>query len=274
MWEAHDQHFTVYWDVLTELPPARRACKSFDSDGDEDIDQSDFGRFQACFTNGLPETLAPECEIWDFDCDGQVGREDLLHFLECRSGASQPADEGCLCRQPIWSGGPWTFDGTNDVVNLPAGIVSGLYDFTVAARVNVAEVRAWQRIFDFGSGTAVTMCMTPHNDAGQYAFAIKNGEGTEQWIRAAGFTTGTWRHVGVTLQGSTGILYLDGVEAGRNAHVTLAPAFLGETSQNYLGASQFEADPLFKGTIESFRIYDRALTAGEMKALADEAAGG
>jgi hypothetical protein len=46
----------------------------------------------------------------------------------------------------------------------------------------------------------------------------------------------------VTLNGNTGILYLNGVAQGTNASMTLRPATLGNTVNNYLGRSQW-ADP-------------------------------
>ena len=38
---------------------------------------------------------------------------------------------------------------------------------------------------------------------------------------------------------------------------------------NYIGRSQSAADPLFNGSIDDFRIYDYALSAEDIKKLAD-----
>ncbi|MEK5239606.1 LamG-like jellyroll fold domain-containing protein [Paenibacillus sp. FSL L8-0470] len=77
---------------------------------------------------------------------------------------------------------------------------------------------------------------------------------------------GEWKHVAVTLTGTQGVLYIDGVEAGRNDHMTLRPSDLGKTKNNYIGKSQF-ADPYFDGLVDDFRIYSRALSAAEIAAL-------
>ena len=38
-------------------------------------------------------------------------------------------------------------------------------------------------------------------------------------------------------------------------------------SKNYIGKSQFSADPLFNGLIDEFRVYNRALSADEINAV-------
>jgi len=46
------------------------------------------------------------------------------------------------------------------------------------------------------------------------------------------------------------------------------PRDLGVTTQNWLGRSQWSGDGYYQGQIDEFRIYDRALTAGEVRYLA------
>jgi hypothetical protein len=61
-----------------------------DLDMDGDVDQSDFGKFQAClFLSPLP----PECADADHNADNQVDTTDLSQFLPCMAGANQPP--GC-----------------------------------------------------------------------------------------------------------------------------------------------------------------------------------
>jgi hypothetical protein len=77
-----------------------------------------------------------------------------------------------------------------------------------------------------------------------------------------------WHHLAVTLSGSTGVLYVDGVPANTNLSMTLKPSSLGSTTQNYIGKSQW-ADPNLTGSVDDFRIYSRALNATEVAALAN-----
>lgn len=73
-------------------------------------------------------------------------------------------------------------------------------------------------------------------------------------------------HVAVTLSGSTGRMYVDGVQVASNTSMTLKPSSLGNTNLNYIGKSQF-SDPYFNGSIDDFQIYSRALSAGEISTL-------
>ena len=84
---------------------------------------------------------------------------------------------------------------------------------TVATWVNLDTLSNWTRIFDFGSGTSTYMNLTPKNGAnGKIRFTIQNNGSSEQIIDGtSALATGGWHHVAVTLNGATGILYVDGV---------------------------------------------------------------
>jgi fibronectin type 3 domain-containing protein len=159
-------------------------------------------------------------------------------------------------------------DGANDHVTLPTGVLNGLTNFTISVWVKPDTVTNWSRVFDFGTGTTVNMFLTPKNAAnGKVRFAITTGGGAgEQKIDGqTALTAGAWSHVVITWSGNTGILYVNGVEVGRNTAMTLNPSSLGTTSLNYLGRSQYP-DPYFDGRIDDFRIYTRALGAAEVSA--------
>jgi hypothetical protein len=51
------------------------------------------------------------------------------------------------------------------------------------------------------------------------------------------------------------------------ASITIDPAAIAQTA-NYLGDSQFTADPPFAGALDDFRIYNRGLTPSEVAELA------
>jgi hypothetical protein len=100
-------------------------------------------------------------------------------------------------------------------------------------------------------------------------FAITtSGNKNEQRIDApTALPTNSWCHVAVTLDGSTGVLYLDGIPVSTNTALTIRP-WQTLARSNYLGHSQFSADPYFNGKIDSFRIFSRALSAAEIQNLA------
>ncbi|HEU5332217.1 MAG TPA: AbfB domain-containing protein, partial [Actinocrinis sp.] len=67
-------------------------------------------------------------------------------------------------------------------------------------------------------------------------------------------------------------LYLNGNAVATSANMTLHPSSLGTTNQNYIGKSQYP-DPMLAATVDDFNIYDRALSATEIAALAGGQAG-
>ena len=69
----------------------------------------------------------------------------------------------------------------------------------------------------------------------------------------------------VTRSGTTNTLYINGVAVASNT-VALSPADLGNTTNNWIGRSQY-ADPLLAGFIDEFQIYDRSLDAAEVQSL-------
>ncbi len=113
------------------------------------------------------------------------------------------------------------------------------------------------------------MFLTPKNGTnGKIRFTIKVDNLSEQIIDGqAALPTGGWHHVAVTLNGSTGTLYVDGAQVGINTSMTLKPSDLGATTQNWIGRSQYSADPSLNGRVDDFRIYNRALTASEVMHL-------
>jgi len=179
------------------------------------------------------------------------------------SGATGP-------RVPGEVGNAVKLSGSSEYVSLPNGIVSGLHDFTVSAWVNPSANSAWSRVFDFGTGTGNYMFLTLSAGGGPLRFAITtSGNGAEQQLNAPGnLPLNTWSHVAVTLSGNTGTLYLNGQPVATNTNMTLTPAALGATNQNWIGRSQFSADPFLAATVDDFNIYGRALSAAEIAALA------
>jgi hypothetical protein len=180
-----------------------------------------------------------------------------------------PAWTGTLPNGGAFAGGRLTLSSNSQqYVSLPAGIVGARSNFTVAAWVQLASTANWTRIFDFGNSTTVSMYLTPQNGtAGEMRYAITtNSTGGEQQINCnSTLTKGVWHQVAVTVNATTGVLYLDGVPVGTNSAMTLNPLILGNTSKNYLGKSQWN-DPYLDGAFDEFRLYGAALSSAEIAA--------
>lgn len=152
----------------------------------------------------------------------------------------------------------------NNHVRLPYEIAD-MGAMTVSAWVNwrASSLVSWSRIFDFGNGTDAYMYLTPSNGSNM-RFAIKNG-GDEQAVDCKqNLSRREWVHVAVTIGGGQAVVYVNGEEAGRNRAVSIKPSDVRPVF-NYLGRSQFSADPLFTGYIDDLRIYNYAMTADEVR---------
>ena len=66
-----------------------------DFDGDGDVDQEDFGQFQACLSGPGLEQDDPACEPALLDPDVDVDQDDFAIFEGCISGPNVPADPSC-----------------------------------------------------------------------------------------------------------------------------------------------------------------------------------
>lgn len=143
---------------------------------------------------------------------------------------------------------------------------------------NCSTIAAWvkwnggangQHLFDLGAGTGAYFYLSPRSAGGNLRFGLTlSGSGGEQQINAPfALPTNAWVHLAVTLDGTTGLLYLDGVPVATNNALTIRPwQTLART--NYLGKSQSPSDPLFSGRIDSLRVFGRALSGTEIRDLA------
>ncbi len=121
----------------------------------------------------------------------------------------------------------------------------------------------WQRLFDFGNGTTQYFFLTPSNGS-QMRVVLKNG-GAEQILSADKPSSG-WHHFAVTLSTDSVRLYVDGELIAGTSEITIRPADF-TPRRNYIGRSQYPADPLFKGYVDDVRIYNAALSDDQVKAV-------
>jgi hypothetical protein len=216
---------------------------------------------------------------------GQAPKNGLVLYynFEGTSGSFEPDSSGngnngtiigssFITTGYIGSGVNFPTDATpaTDYVQLPNGITGSLTDFSVSAWVKLDANKQWMRIFDFGGGTNNYMFLT--SMGGNLKFAFKNGGSEEIVDGGSPLPTGKWVHVAITCAYSGGVgigkLYMNGALVGTNNAIDITPAMLDATlgtptSQNYIGKSQWP-DPGLNGTIDEFRIYNRAVSGTEV----------
>ncbi len=216
-------------------------------------------------------------DTWQFNTGGKlVG----WWQLDVDAADSIGGNHGKIENGPQWIedgvvGGALQLDGEDDYVELPIGsLIDSLESATFAVWINFDNSAGpWQRIFDFGSGESANMFLTPRTEYEneEMRFAITAGGGySDEDITAAPTTLPAgWHHVAVTIDASnnTHTLYLDGKVVAKNIGTRYTPSSLGVTTNNWLGRSQYSADPYLRGSLDDFRIYNYALSDKEISEL-------
>jgi hypothetical protein len=181
--------------------------------------------------------------------------------------------------------GKLQLNGTDSYVNLANNLVTGFTSITIETWVQDEGSGGWARIFDFGNsgggedfpigsaGTGGSQYMFLAFPAGtgnlRGAYTIAAGGAAEQLIEWVGIRppANAFHHIAWTSSdpADTGRLFVNGVQVGENRNVTLTPAGLGPTVNNWLGRAQYN-DPLFRGKFDEFSIYDGAMTPAQVAA--------
>lgn len=126
----------------------------------------------------------------------------------------------------------------------------------------------WQRIFDFGNDEDHYLFLTPNSGISKMRFAIKNG-GDEQILDCPSkLSSYLWKHVVVTMGKDKTAIYVDGTEVASTTGITIKPSDIRPVL-NYLGRSQYTADPNISANYDDVRIFNYALSADEVKAVKD-----
>jgi hypothetical protein len=228
-----------------------------------------------------PVEQEPEPEPVDPGGANLVAYYDFQNDTQDNSGHGRHAT---AINGPIFIDGPadygraLKFDGLNDYIELPIGaVIASIDDITVTCWASLsAGGGSWQRLWDFGvtpeadTDPNIYMFVTPrYAGNGEPRFAIMTPEEGEINITAPEVLQEGWHHIAASIDSSTMTmsLYQDGklVAAGET---TLLPSDLGVTDRSWIGRSQWSADAYYRGSIDEFRIYNRALSVAEVRYLA------
>lgn len=163
-------------------------------------------------------------------------------------------------------------------VSLPDGVLTGVSDFTISFWLNLESNAAWARVYDIGNGQADPanrfMYFTPDGYAGTAHGVMASSYGGSAANELVSLSptllpTHAWKHVAIVGSGGTRTVYIDGFPAAKveNGPV-IAPSEMEPIAGNsWIGKSRFP-DPGLDGTLDEFKIYNRALTQTE---IADQA---
>jgi DUF1680 family protein len=193
---------------------------------------------------------------------------NLTHRYSFNSDASDSVGgaNGTLHGGAVATNGALVLNGAGSYVSLPANLVTGYTAITIEAWVTDNGSAAWARIFDFGNNTSDYMFLSLPSGSGNLRGACTtSGNGGEQLLQWSGGRPAVGQQAAIAWTSDaathTGMLYVNGLLVAVNTNLTLTPASLGPTTNNWLGRSQYGNDPYFNGSIHEFRIYNVALSS-------------
>lgn len=159
-------------------------------------------------------------------------------------------------------GGALSFDGSDSYVSVPDNDNSLDMD-------NEMTITAWIK----PSSVDVLCIVSKVGEATNYVFEIIFGtlelfDDYGDYYSTSNVTTGVWQHVAVTLKkGDSVKFYINGAPAGTSAQTTPFGSVNNEPLVIGMAGAYF--DP-FNGDIDEVRIYNRALSAGEIQQIYEE----
>ena len=165
--------------------------------------------------------------------------------------------------------------GPGNWVRLPNDLLTGADAATVTTEVKIDPSMKHLHNFLWNIGA--------ENDQAHYFFVglrdddvfppradIRNGSAEAIAATPGNIDFGRWTSITTTIDGATDTLrlYFDG-ELVAEAATTLEPKDIADQTMNTIGKSPWP-DPLFQGEIATFRVYDRAMDADEVRQISDQ----
>jgi hypothetical protein len=163
-----------------------------------------------------------------------------------------------------------TFDGSNDYVAVTAAVTPSNSSFSACGWMKLAVASGHQTLVSI-DGTNISGFYLRRDSSGPFSFQMRSTDSTTSTLYSVTGTTspvvGTWYHICGVFNGSTATLYVNGNSEGTPAAVA---ATWNATGNTIIGAAKWagaRAD-YANGTLDDVRIYNTALTASQVRALA------
>jgi hypothetical protein len=157
--------------------------------------------------------------------------------------------------------GSMIFDGTNDWIDCGNAQIFSPANLTASIMVRCNSFSTRPHIFGRGSGTAGNFYMVVETNS---VFRFYNDVGADWAIATstAAFPLNTWTYVTVTHDGTTSSIYYNGILQNSGSRVGSLRNWQSNTLQigNIINSGQ-----ILNGNVSLAQLYDRALTAAEIR---------
>jgi hypothetical protein len=221
------------------------------------------------------KTFKKSCFAGDYPIDGLVAyfpfNKDLNDYSGnglngagqgTAGGASAPPTPIADTQTPLLPNKIITLDETKSQA---VSVTGGNEDPNGKLRINTGSVFAWIKTSNAGNSYRAIVCkMKAYNlmlNDNLLGFYDWSGVGDKnQFLTTPTLNDNKWHFVGLTFQGTTAILYIDGASQGTKSITTT-----GFTQDNQLIIGNCDtASYYFNGGIDEVMVYNRVLTADEV----------
>lgn len=178
----------------------------------------------------------------------------------------------------LWNDGALTLQGGDktrgDWVRLPDNILAGKTSATIQTEVKAdpSMLNTFHFLFNIGNDSNAEYVFSALKCGDRSPLVGIKAANQETLVQSGScsITANRWVSVAAVYDGAnkTGSLYIDGVQVAHGA-IPATPADIKDQSLNTIGRSPWP-DPLFKGQIASFRLYDAALPAEQITTISEQ----
>ena len=148
--------------------------------------------------------------------------------------------------------------------------LSGNYSISLDINVGIPNsLGSYCWAWAIGNGTGQYTALVNKAGNSDWYYEIKNSSAYMAYS-GKGLAEEEWHTVTAVQSGNTCAIYVDGEQKGTVSTTIRPSSFASSITQSWLGRSPYSADAYMTNTMmDNFRIYSKALTAAEVKALYD-----
>ena len=162
------------------------------------------------------------------------------------------------------NGGLWTFDGTDDYIQVNTTTTPATGAFTIEFIYQISNIGGRGGMFERNPSSPYNGVTLGQGGANNWCFSVNNGSQNVTYC-ATYPTTNTWYHdVGVYDGVNTVTFYRNGVLLGTTTGSTLGNLDTGGTRDDLRIFRRDSNSGVIGGKVSNFRTYNIALTAAEV----------
>lgn len=170
----------------------------------------------------------------------------------------------------LWTGSSLVFTGgaktspTASWVRLPNDVLSGARSATVTVetKLDASMKNNWNFLWNIGSDSPTRSYFASVRDNPRTVITTNGGGGEVNARSGSALSADRWYSLTSVIDSGRITFFVDGVQVASTA-TSLTPADITDQTLNAIGRAPYP-DPMYKGEVSTFRVYDRALSATEV----------